>query len=165
MNFAVTMYNFILTVMGTALFAYLDGVRRSVVWASIICGATAFIVSEMLTPVLGNGFLMYFISSALTCFLGELGARLMRVPVTVILLPAIIPLVPGALLYSSMRSLMSGEAHWYTKYGNEALRATAGIGLAIVSASAVARLIHSFIGSVMNKKRRSLNVNEKRPLE
>ena len=164
MNLWTAVYNFILTVLGTALFAYLDGVRRSVVLASIICGATAFISSELLSPFLGNGFVMYFIASSITCFLGEIGARLMRVPTTVILLPAIIPLVPGSLLYSSMKSLMSGEVNWYAEYGNEALRATAGIGLAIVSASAIARLIHSFLGSI-SKKMRSLNVNEKRPLE
>lgn len=133
-------YKLVLTVTGVALFAYIDRARTVVTVASCICGATAFTVSELLTVWLGNGFVMYFASASVTCFLAEAGARIMRVPVTVILLPAIIPLVPGALLYNTMRALMLGNGNWYTEYGGEALRSTAGIGCAIVFTSAMARL-------------------------
>ena len=134
-------YKFILTVVGVALFSVIDKARGIVTLASCICGAAAFTVSELLIPIYGNGFIMYLVSALVTCFLGELGARCMRVPVTVIILPAIIPLVPGSLLYSTMKVLINGEIESFKEYGREALLATAGIGLAIVSVSGIARLL------------------------
>ena len=139
-------YDLVLTVMGVGLFAYIDKARGTVTVASCICGCAAFIVSELLSISLGNGFVMYFYSACVTCFLSEIGARMLRVPVTVILLPAIIPLVPGSLLYNSMRSLMIGGEEWYSLYGIEALYATLGIGVAIVAISAFFRVSSSFIG-------------------
>ena len=65
----------------------------------------------------------------------------MCVPVTVILLPAIIPLVPGALLYSAMMAVLQGE-EWYSEYGREALLAALGIGVAIVSTSLTSRALY-----------------------
>ena len=155
----IWIYKLVLTVIGVALFSYIDNARGSVTVASCICGLTAYCVSELLTAWIGSGFIMYFISASVTCFLAEIGARIMRVPVTVILLPAIIPLVPGALLYSAVRSLMLGSSEWYTEYGNEAFRATAGIGAAIVSVSALARvgcsLIYRIRAVIKTKKRDS----------
>ena len=138
-------YKLTLTVIGVALFSYIDNSRGAVTVASCVCGLSAFSVSELLTSSIGNGFGNYFISAALTCLLAEIGARIMRVPVTVISLPAIIPLVPGALLYSAVRGLMLGNGKWYTEYGREALSATAGIGVAIVSVSALVRVGYSSI--------------------
>ena len=135
----------ILTVIGIALFSYIDNAKPLVNVASCICGVSAFFVSELTTPWLGNGFAMYFISATVTCFLAETGARIMRVPVTVLLLPAIIPLVPGAILYNAVRALMLGQEEWYTAYGSEALRATAGIGSAIVTVSAIVRVTYAYI--------------------
>jgi len=135
-------YDFILTATGVALFSYIDNARWSVTTASVICGVATFTLSEQLTQSLGGGFIMYFLSATLTCFLSEIGARLLCVPATVILLPAIIPLVPGSLLYSAMKGLIIGDALWYSNYGKEALNATAGIGVAIVSVSAGVRLVY-----------------------
>ena len=152
-------FKLILTVIGVALFAYTDRARRPVTVASCICGATAFTVSELLSLWMGNGFIMYFISASVTCFMAEIGARIMRVPVTVILLPAIIPLVPGALLYNTMRAITSGNGNWYTEYGGEALKSTAGIGCAIVFASAVARMgygsVYKFKSFIRKNKNRA----------
>ena len=139
------LYKLMLTLIGVALFSYIDNSRGAVTVASCVCGLSAFSVSELLTVSMGNGFTNYFISASLTCLLAEVGARMMRTPVTVILLPAMIPLVPGALLYGAVRSLMLGNGGWYTEYGSEALGAIAGIGAAIVSVSALARAGYSLI--------------------
>lgn len=138
-------YKMTLTVLGVALFAYLDRARPRIILASCICGALTFIASELTEPWLGNGFLTYLISASVTCASSELGARLMRTPTTVILLPAIIPLVPGSLLYKTVRALITGKAELFRIYGTEALNATAGIAIAIASVSAVARFMSAFI--------------------
>lgn len=130
-----------LTVLGVGLFAFLDRARPRIIIASCLCGALTFTVSELITPLLGNGFLTYLISASVTCAFSELGARLMKTPVTVISLPAIIPLVPGSLLYRTVRALIMSEAEHFQIYGTEALNATAGIAVAIATVSAVARLL------------------------
>ena len=153
------MYKTFLTVVGVALFARIDRAKNSVTLASCICGITAFVISEILIHWLGSGFIMYFISAAVVCFLAEIGARLIRVPVTVILLPAIIPLVPGSLLYSTMKALMSGNVLWYSDYGKEAIGATAGIGVAIVFVSATARVIYGVCSRIIVKYKKLLRRN------
>ena len=150
-------YKLILTVIGVALFSYIDNSRGAVTVASCVCGLSAFSVSELLIASIGNGFGNYFISAALTCLLAEIGARIMCTPVTVILLPAIIPLVPGALLYGAVRGLMLGSGEWYTEYGREALSAIAGIGAAIVSVSAFARVVYSLVYRVFLRIKHNKN--------
>ncbi len=150
-------YKLTLTVIGVALFSYIENSRGAVTVASCVCGISAFSVSELLTTSIGNGFGNYFISAAMTCLLAEIGARIMRAPVTVILLPAIIPLVPGALLYGAVRGLMLGNSEWYTEYGSEALSATAGIGAAIVSVSALVRVGYSSLYRMILRIKRNKN--------
>ena len=137
-------YRLVLTVFGVWLFALIDNAPGRVIVASCICGAVTFAVSEILAVNHGNGFIIYLISACVTCGMSELGARIMCVPVTVILLPAIIPLVPGALLYSAMKALLQGEGEWYYEYGKEAIAAAAGIGVAIVVISLVSKAFYGF---------------------
>ena len=134
-------YRLVLTVIGVSLFAVLDNASGRVIIASCICGASTFIVSEMASMNYDNNFLIYFISAILTCGMSEVGARIMRTPVTVILLPAIIPLVPGSLLYSAIKALLQGSETWYSEYGSEAVAAVSGIGVAIVAVSGVSRTL------------------------
>ncbi|MBR2459806.1 MAG: threonine/serine exporter family protein [Clostridia bacterium] len=152
-------YRFALTVMGVLLFALLDRARTRVVIAACICGAVTFVVGDILETMWGAGFVSYFFSASVTCVCSELGARVLKVPATVILLPAIIPLVPGSLLYSTMRALMAGNAEWYSDYGSEALSATCGIGIAIVSTSAAVKLfwamgkrVYLYVADLINNK-------------
>ena len=144
-------YKLVLTVLGVWLFALIDNAAGRVIVASCICGAATFLVSEILAVNYGNGFMIYFISACVTCGMSEIGARIMCVPVTVILLPAIIPLVPGALLYSTMKALLQGEGEWYYEYGKEAIVAAAGIGVAIVSISLVSKAFYGFKKKILKK--------------
>ena len=143
----------LLTALGVGLFAFIDKARLGVIIVSCACGAGTFVISEILLHFYGNGFVMYFLSASFVCICAESGARIMRVPTTVILLPAIIPLVPGSLLYGAMAALMRGDKNWYEAYGREALNATAGIGIAIVLIAALARPVYS-VGMDMVKKRK-----------
>ena len=147
----VFLYKLLLTVIGVALFSYIDRARGKVTVVSCIGGLVAFTVSEWLTYYIGSGFLAYFVAAYVTCFVAEVGARVLRVPVTVILLPSIIPLVPGSLLYSTVRALMRGNERWYIEYGAEAVQAITGIGIAIVSVSAIARFLYSAGSKIIGK--------------
>lgn len=155
------LYELFLTVSGVALFALLDKASGKVMIASCICGALTFTVSEFLYPIVGNGFINYFFSASVTCVFSEIGARVMRVPATVIMLAAIIPLVPGALMYRTVRALIERDASGYKIYGSEALWAVTGIAVAIAAISAAVRLLHSF-GEYINKGRR--NKTKKEPM-
>ena len=139
--FFYSLYKFVLTVVGVGLFAVLDNATKRVIVASCICGATTFTVSEILSGRFLDGFIIYLMSACVTCVMAEVGARLMQVPVTVILLPAIIPLVPGALLYGAIKSLLQGKAGWYEEYGREAIIAVFGIGIAIVVVSLASKTV------------------------
>lgn len=141
------LYMLTLTVVGVGLFAFLDKARGAVIIASCLCGALTFTVSEIVTPFLGGSFWAYLISAGVNCVFSEFGARLMKLPVTVIMLPAIIPLVPGSLLYRAVRTWLTGGDDWYSSYGAEAIAASLGIAVAISAVSAVFRLLQRFFNA------------------
>ena len=149
-------YKLVLTVVGVALFALQDRARGRVTVAACVCGALTFTCNEMFNRIFGTGFVCYLLSALITCIFSEICARVMKVPTTVILLPAVIPLVPGALLYNSVRGLMTHDGEWYLKYGREALNATAGIAVAAVTASAAARVATFLTVKVSKKANRQL---------
>ena len=137
-----------LNTAGVLLFAMIDHARPRMVVACGVCGMVTFICGEVFTELYGSGFLMYFLAATVTCVLAETGARIFRTPATVILLPAVIPLVPGSLLYRTVLSLIFGEGDSALRYGSEAISATAGIGVAIALVSAVYR----WVGGVFHEK-------------
>ena len=65
----------------------------------------------------------------------EITARVTKAPVPVYLVPCIIPLVPGSMLYETMSRFVSGTYAEAGKYGLLALEVALGIAGGIITAS------------------------------
>ena len=81
--------------------------RRHLVNAGI-CGVltyAAYFGIEMITSSL---FWAAFISSAVAALFAETHARLVKAPSIVMLMPGVVPIVPGGYLYRSVRDVVSG---------------------------------------------------------
>ncbi len=72
-----------------------------------IDGLVACILYFLLTDIFGTVFLPNLIASLTCAFVAEVFAKLAKTPSTVILLPGIISLVPGGVLYYSMSNLLN----------------------------------------------------------
>lgn len=86
----------------------------------------------------GNSFLTNLAAGISITLYSEVFARVIKAPVTVLLLPSLVPLVPGGLLYYAMSHLVIWNQELFLYYTVETAKTGIGIavGLMIVSLSA-----------------------------
>ena len=71
----------------------------------------------------------------------DVTARRTKVPVSVYLIPCLIPLVPGSALYETMTHMVSGAYSEAATWGLHALRVAIGIASGILAASVAGMLV------------------------
>ena len=133
-------FKIILTTVSVSAFSVLDRARKTVVVIASVGGALTFTAEYILLMKSENVFLIYFLSAGVTCLYSEVMARVKKMPVTIIMLPAMIPLVPGSLMYYSMRGLLEGSLSVYRTNIIEVLLSAGGIASAAALVGALASL-------------------------
>ncbi len=134
------LFKLILTLVSVSAFAMLDRAKTEVVFISSIGGALTYTAEYFLLSKSENIFLVYFLSAGVTCLFSEIMARVKKIPVTVIMLPGIIPLVPGSLIYYSMRGLLENDYGAYMSNLIEVLLSAGGIATAAALGGALATM-------------------------
>ncbi len=99
--------SFVYAFLATIAFAVLfHGPKKSLIISGVI-GAVGWVVFVYLRQHLEyNSFHANFFATVGLALLSELSARLFKQPVTVFVIPGIIPLVPGLGLYRAMNQLI-----------------------------------------------------------
>lgn len=80
-------------------------------------------------------FLPNLFAAAAVYTWSEIMARVRKAPVTVFLVPGILPLLPGSFLYYTMQALMAGQSELFEHYAVTTISVTLGISCGIVGAS------------------------------
>ena len=93
--------------------------------------------------------------------LAEVFARILRTPTTVISIVAIIPLVPGVMLYNTMLEFTHGNTISGIEMVVRTLTAAGSMALAITAASIIGKFVISPLGKELHRKPRIKN--EKQP--
>ena len=124
--------------------------KRVMIWAlisSILCCAAYEISLE-----LGCGlFLASLIASAVAAAYSDLMAHIVKVPATVLIIPAIVPLVPGGSLYYTMYGAVSSDMSKFSTYGLNALKIAAGLAIGVIAITAISRPINDWLAEKRNK--------------
>lgn len=106
-----------------------------------VCGVIAcafYLFSYMFT---NNIFLSVTIGSVIATLMAEILARVLKSPTTVFLIPAIIPFVPGAMLFFMMYNLINGNMGEFQTKLSGLLLASLGIAVGIILASVFAQVV------------------------
>lgn len=93
-----------------------------------------------------NAIGMMFAALGVTVY-SEIGARVLRMPVSVIYSPAIIPLIPGGHLYYCMRGFVTDSHTDFVKYGSMLLEDTLSIVLGTM-------VVLTFVSAFVQKRKR-----------
>ena len=113
----------------------LNAPHKTVLPASLtaLLGYVIYAVLFLLTPV--GEISSYFIATVVIAVICELEARVMRMPSTIFLLTALVPLVPGYTFYCAMLALVEDNTGSFAAYGVEAVQIVAviAIGAAVTS--------------------------------
>ena len=129
--------------IGTAGFAVLFNVRGKKLVLLTLGGAIGWVVYLLCAYCGLNPFFCALFATMATAVLGELFARILRAPVLVLLVPMLIPLVPGKDLYYFMSALIQGNADEFTRCAQLTLTAAGAIALGVI---AVATIVHILMG-------------------
>lgn len=100
-----------------------------------------YVVMRHLTD---NTFLQNLVSAVIGTLYCEISSRIIKAPVTIFLLTAIVPLVPGGLLYYTMSNAVIGDMSNTIYYGTQTFLISSGVAVGIVIASALTKYVLNF---------------------
>ncbi len=121
--------------LGSILFGIIFDVPRRVLVAAGVAGTISWVTAAELQKVGINSEIAFFMATLIAGGYAELMARHTRNPVSIFIVPAIVPLVPGAGAYYTVLSLVKGEFSAGLAKGMETLftAGTIAVGIALVS--------------------------------
>lgn len=127
--------------IGAVCFAVLFNVRCNKLW--IIAGASALSWMGYAACMLaGVGvFWAFFCGTAVAALISEILARIVRAPVLMLLVPILIPLIPGSDLYHMMSNLVRGQETAMLKYARLLLLEAGAIALGIICVASVMGIV------------------------
>ena len=142
--FATLGFGILFNIKGQKLFY--TGLGGGLSWfISLICQGFGFNINAS-----------FFISSIIFSLYSEIMARILRTPVTTLIICALIPLVPGGGMYYTMYEAINGNILESITLGLNTLSSAGSLALGILFVSTLTRLIMSA------KKKREFRELEKR---
>ena len=117
-----------------------------------ICGVIACAAYFFSNMVVNNIFISVMIGSMVATIMAEILARILKSPTTVFLIPAIIPFVPGAMLFYMMYNLINGNIEKFNVYFSNLGLASLGIAVGIILASVFVQVVIKTIKQIKTKK-------------
>lgn len=132
--------------IGALGFAVLFNVSRDKLL--YIVGASALSwMGYALCMLCGIGvFWAFFCGTAVAALISEILARFVRVPVLMLLVPILIPLIPGGDLYHMMSHLVRGNDPEVLRYGRLLLMEASAIALGIICVASVMNILMGLRG-------------------
>ena len=127
--------------------------KRVIIWAllsSLLC-CTAYEISFRLGC---DFFVSSLIASVVAAVYSDFMAHMVKVPATVMIIPAIVPLVPGGRLYYTMLGAVSSDVGKFIDNGKVAFMVAAGLALGIIAVTAISRPLNAKIAELSYKKRK-----------
>lgn len=116
---------------GSLGFAIIYNIRGQRLWIPAIGGAVFWAVYLVFLHFVNNEYMGFFVVAILITIYSEIWARILKTPATTILMPTVIPLIPGGSLYYAMDAALRHDAAAFI------LKAQQAIGLAIALAAGI----------------------------
>lgn len=113
-----------------------------------VCGAGGQMVMQYCLSLDYGSTVSCFIGAVVLAVLAEFGSRAGKDATTIFIIPGIIPLVPGALLYNSMMELLLGNMSAAAELVATTLTTSLSIAAALVVVSSITRLFVSIVRKI-----------------
>ena len=132
---------------GTLGFSLVFKSKSKLILVNSIGGAFIWLVYLMLFSNTDNIFISYLLAAIAAGIYSEITARIYKTPATTILIPTIVPMIPGASLYYTLRAFFKNDLNELMLNGGNTLKIATAIALGIIIVSAVVKIIN-----LVNKK-------------
>lgn len=116
---------------GSLGFAVIYNIRGRRLWIPAVGGAVFWAVYLVFLHFVNNEYLGFFVVAIMITIYSEIWARILKTPATTVLMPTVIPLIPGGSLYYAMDAALRHDMKEFLVKGQ------AAIGLAIALAAGI----------------------------
>jgi len=130
--------------IGAVGFAILFNVRGKRLFLFFLGGALDWAVYLLCTENGCSMFLGLFLATLTAAVSSEVLARVIRAPVLLLLVPMLIPLIPGGDLYRCMDGIIRSDYERFIQYGSNAITAAGAICLGIICVTAITHILMRF---------------------
>lgn len=104
-------------------------------------GAICWVVYILVKGAAGSTVWAVFLSSLAVALIGHLLARILRAPVSVFLIPGILPLVPGTSIYHCVYHIIWSNKEQSTYYLVETMQIAGAIAMAVFLMDSIFKMI------------------------
>ena len=118
-----------------------------ILYATIL-GMICWFINALMDKAGFSAYASCFVAIGVLTMLSEILARIVKTPVSVLLAPALIPMIPGESLYVAMNNMMNGNTEVFKDKSVYTLFYSACIAAGVVSATVVSRLVITGIKNV-----------------
>ncbi len=131
---------------GAVGFSLMLNAPRRVVLPSSVTAVLGYALYALLDQFAGQSLIFsYFFSTVVISVICEIFARVMRMPTTIFLLSALVPLVPGYNFYCAMLALVENNGAAAASYGLEAVQIVAAIAVGTAVTSVAYRSVSAHL--------------------
>lgn len=113
-----------------------------------VLGGFGYLLFEETSKLLNSSISGYFLGTLFMAVFSELLARRVKMPATIFITPAIIPIVPGLGLYSTMLYLVEGQQNKAAQTGISTILSIVAMAMALVLTSLFTKAVHKVRHSV-----------------
>ncbi|MBQ3551499.1 MAG: threonine/serine exporter family protein [Clostridia bacterium] len=131
--------------LGSLGFALLFQLRKGLLAAASIGGLINWAVYLLVYELLGGAFIPCFVAAAVAVVYCEVSARVLKAPVTLFLVPSVVPSVPGSALFYTMSGIVRRDWAAAKDFGLKTAEFTLGIAAGICLAVVVFSIVNSIV--------------------
>lgn len=142
----------VMGILGSVGFAVLFGIYDCKLAVIALGGGMGWLVYLLCAAAGYSMFIGLFVASLFVASASEILARILKTPVILLLVPMLIPEIPGGDLYYTMYYLVQGR---YTEFGissNQVLVEAGAIALGIILASYIVKIAGSIRIQVIHRR-------------
>lgn len=128
------------SLLSSICFAFLFNIRGKNILIASLGGGISWFIYLLSLHFHNSVTISLFLAAVSVAVYAEIMARTFKAPVTVFVICAIIPLVPGNGMYYTMYETISGNTSSAVKWGLQTLMSAGAIAIAIVMVSSITKL-------------------------
>ncbi len=137
--------------LGTVGFALMLRLRKNRLPIIAVSTALCYMLYLIVFHFSRADFMANFAATLFAAWISEILAKYIKAPVTVFLIPTILPLVPGASLYYTINSFFKGDLRLALEHFSATGRTVAAILMGIVIVNTVTKCIRNYEQFKQNK--------------
>lgn len=121
----------------------LDLPKKYLGWSGVT-GGVCWLVYLLIREETGSLIFAAFLSGLSVALLGHILARILRAPVSVFLIPGILPLVPGTSIYNCVYNIIRSSREQSTYYLIETMQIAGAIAMAVFLMDSMFKMIKNW---------------------